>query len=63
MGLLKLLRINSLDPKLPDGEAKQFLVSSIDKFVHENIILAAQQISITANAKIRDGDVILTYGW
>ena len=39
------------------------LVESIDEYIHHNIDLAAEQIAITACEKIRDGDVLLTYGW
>ena len=38
-------------------------LSAIDEYVRVNITLAAKQIAITARKKIRDGDVILTYGW
>lgn len=48
---------------LSDEEAKEKLCNDIDDFVLENIELAAKQIAITANDKIRDDDVILTYGW
>ena len=41
--------------------AKQMLCESIDTFV-DHVRLAAIQISNTAYNKIKDGDVILTYG-
>ncbi|XP_059088141.1 translation initiation factor eIF-2B subunit delta-like isoform X2 [Tigriopus californicus] len=55
-------KINALDPSLPEDEAKEQLLDSIDNYVHENIVLAAKQISITAREKIRNGDVIMIYG-
>ena len=55
-------RINGLEPGLSDAEAKEILLEAIESFVHENVVLAAKQIAITAREKIRDGDVILTYG-
>ena len=48
---------------IPEKEAKEILVESIDEYIHHNIDLAAEQIAITACEKIRDGDVLLTYGW
>lgn len=56
-------RINGLEPGLADQEAKEILLEAIESFVHENVVLAAKQIAITAREKIRDGDVILTYGY
>jgi len=37
-------------------------MEAVDAFAYENIELAAKQIAITANGKIKDGEVILTYG-
>ena len=56
-------KINGLKPAIPEKEAKEILVESIDEYIHHNIDLAAEQIAITACEKIRDGDVLLTYGW
>ena len=55
-------KINALEPGLGDDKAKTILLEAIDNFVHENVVLAAKQIAITAREKIRNGDVILTYG-
>ena len=44
-----------------EERAKQILFDSIDTFV-DQVRLAAVQISDTACNKIKDGDVILTYG-
>jgi translation initiation factor eIF-2B subunit delta len=56
-------RINGIKSGTSDKEAKQVLVEDLDEYVHHNIVLAAEQIAITACDKIREGDVILTYGW
>ena len=55
-------KIRKVEAGTPEAEAKEALVESIERFVHD-IHLSAVQISITACEKIRDGDVILTYGW
>ena len=46
-----------------DDEAKAELCDSIDDFIRENIDLSAKAIAIKTNEKIKDGDVLLTYGW
>ncbi len=56
-------RVAAVPPGTDDQEAKMDLVRAMGDFVHENIVLAARQIAITANTKIRDGDIILTYSW
>nr|CAD1818402.1 unnamed protein product [Ananas comosus var. bracteatus] len=43
-------------------EAKSSLQSDIDRFINEKIVLADKIIVRHAFAKIRDGDVLLTYG-
>ena len=52
--------------KLPDGlsesEKKSSLQSDIDRFINEKIVLADKFIVRHAVTKIRDGDVLLTYG-
>ena len=48
---------------IPEKEAKEILVESIDEYIHHNIDLAAEQIANFSCEKIRDGDVLLTYGW
>nr|GEX07011.1 initiation factor 2B-related protein [Tanacetum cinerariifolium] len=45
-----------------DSEAKAFLCSAIDRYINEKIILADKVIIRHAVTKIRDGDVLLTYG-
>ena len=56
-------RINAVPNGTSEIDAKEGLIETIDEFVQHNIILAAEQIAITACEKICDGDVILTYGW
>lgn len=56
-------RINAVPNGTSEIDAKEGLMETIDEFVQHNIILAAEQIAITACEKICDGDVILTYGW
>ena len=55
-------KINAIPSGTPEMEAKNGLIDTIDEFVQHNIVLAAEQIAITACEKICDGDVILTYG-
>ena len=56
-------RINAIPSGTTEADAKHGLIDTIDEFVQHNIVLAAEQIAITACEKICDGDVILTYGW
>ena len=56
-------KINAIPTGTPDKEAKEMLIETITEYIQHNIVLAAEQIAITACEKIRDGDVILTYGW
>uniref|UniRef100_A0A5B6YW58 Translation initiation factor eIF2B subunit delta n=1 Tax=Davidia involucrata TaxID=16924 RepID=A0A5B6YW58_DAVIN len=55
-------RIAKLPVTLSESEAKTTLLSDIDRFINEKIILADQVIVRHAVTKIRDGDVLLTYG-
>ncbi|KAF4394304.1 hypothetical protein G4B88_018454 [Cannabis sativa] len=58
--------LKSLIAKLPltlsESEAKTLLQSDIDRFISEKIILADKVIVKHAVTKIRDGDILLTYG-
>ncbi|KAL1558928.1 translation initiation factor eIF-2B subunit delta-like isoform X1 [Salvia divinorum] len=54
-------RITSLPLNLSESEAITSLVSDIDRFINEKIILADNVIVKHAVTKIRDGDVLLTY--
>lgn len=44
-------------------QAKEKLQDTIDKYLREKILLAAEAISRSAFEKINDNDVILVYGW
>ncbi|KAJ4781543.1 Translation initiation factor eIF-2B subunit delta [Rhynchospora pubera] len=55
-------RISSLPHNLSDKEAKSRLQSDIDRFINEKIIIASKAIVEHGVSKIRDGDVLLTYG-
>lgn len=54
-------QISDLDRNLSSEALKDTLEERIEAYIHENIQLAAEQISMTAASKINDGDVILTY--
>ncbi|EPS62180.1 hypothetical protein M569_12613, partial [Genlisea aurea] len=54
-------RIAQLPLHLSESEAKENLVSDIDRFISEKIILADRVIVTHAVTKIRDGDVLLTF--
>ena len=51
-----------MDSSVTDDDAKSKLCEAIDDFC-KNVELAPESIAKTASEKIRDGDVILTYGW
>ncbi|GMY24429.1 probable translation initiation factor eIF-2B subunit delta [Fagus crenata] len=55
-------RIAKLPLTLSESEAKASLQSDIEQFINEKIILADKVIVKHAVTKIRDGDVLLTYG-
>ncbi|CAI0451149.1 unnamed protein product [Linum tenue] len=55
-------RIAKLPLTLSESEAKATVVADIDRFIHDKIILADKMIVKHAVTKIRDGDVLLTYG-
>ncbi|XP_021296697.1 translation initiation factor eIF-2B subunit delta isoform X1 [Herrania umbratica] len=55
-------RIAKLPLSLSESEAKASLMLDIDRFINEKIILADKVIVKHAVTKIRDGDVLLTYG-
>ncbi|KAJ8752355.1 hypothetical protein K2173_003991 [Erythroxylum novogranatense] len=58
--------VKSLLSKMPhtisESEAKASLYSDIDRFINEKIVLANKVVVQYAATKIRDGDVLLTYG-
>uniref|UniRef100_A0A663MCF5 Translation initiation factor eIF2B subunit delta n=1 Tax=Athene cunicularia TaxID=194338 RepID=A0A663MCF5_ATHCN len=55
--------ISCLPDTLREEEAKEKLQDTIDKYLREKILLAAEAISRSAFEKINDNDVILVYGW
>ncbi|KAJ1393596.1 NagB/RpiA transferase-like [Sesbania bispinosa] len=55
-------RIAKLPLSHTESEAKAALCSDIDQFINEKIILADKVIVGHAATKVRDGDVLLTYG-
>lgn len=54
--------VSKLDPSLPNSEAKRILFEMLDKYTEERIVYALASIVKIAEDKIRDGDVILTFG-
>ncbi|TRZ13341.1 hypothetical protein HGM15179_013772 [Zosterops borbonicus] len=54
--------ISCLPDTLREDEAKEKLQDTIDKYLREKIVLAAEAISRSAFEKINDHDVILVYG-
>ncbi|CAD5175588.1 unnamed protein product [Musa acuminata subsp. malaccensis] len=55
-------RIAKLPDTMSESEAKYSLQSDIDRFINEKIVIADKVIIRHAVTKIRDGDVLLTYG-
>ncbi|TVU45923.1 hypothetical protein EJB05_05433 [Eragrostis curvula] len=55
-------RIAKLPHTLSESEAKASLQSDIDRFISEKIVLADKAIVSHAITKVRDNDVLLTYG-
>lgn len=55
-------RIAKLPLTLSESEAKAELCTDIDNFISDKIIAADQVIVKNAATKVRDGDVLLTYG-
>lgn len=62
--LSKALRniIAKSPPSSPEAEAKAGIIDKINEFINIRITLAAAEIGKNAITKIREGDVILTYG-
>lgn len=54
--------VTRLPSDISESEAKASISSDIDRFITEKIVLADKIIVGHAVAKIRDGDVLLTYG-
>ncbi|XP_045596084.1 translation initiation factor eIF2B subunit delta isoform X2 [Procambarus clarkii] len=56
-------KVNSIEPNMPEAQAKDELRTSIDEYVRDNINLASSTIASHAASLIQDGDVILTFGY
>uniref|UniRef100_A0A7C9DAV3 Translation initiation factor eIF2B subunit delta n=2 Tax=Opuntia streptacantha TaxID=393608 RepID=A0A7C9DAV3_OPUST len=54
--------IAKLPLSISESEAKTILGSDIDRFINEKIVIANKVIVEHAATKVRDGDVLLTYG-
>nr|XP_046146977.1 translation initiation factor eIF-2B subunit delta-like [Oncorhynchus gorbuscha] len=54
--------ISNIPSQFKEEEAKTKLQTCIDRYINENVVLAAKAISKYAIEKISDGDVILVYG-
>ncbi|KAL2851456.1 hypothetical protein BJY01DRAFT_209041 [Aspergillus pseudoustus] len=55
------LAISSIDPSVPEAQAKSTLCEFIDTFISEKITVADQVIAGSAAQKIKDGDVVVTF--
>ncbi|KAL4957670.1 hypothetical protein BDW69DRAFT_7652 [Aspergillus filifer] len=55
------LAISSIDPSVPEAQAKTSLCEFIDSFTREKITVADQVIAGSAAQKIKDGDVVVTF--
>lgn len=55
------LAISSIDPSVPEAQAKTTLCEFIDSFIREKITVADQVIAGSAAQKIKDGDVVVTF--
>lgn len=55
------LAIASIDPSVPEADAKESLREFIDSFIREKITVADQVIAGSAVQKVQDGDVIVTF--
>uniref|UniRef100_A0A8C7K1W1 Translation initiation factor eIF2B subunit delta n=1 Tax=Oncorhynchus kisutch TaxID=8019 RepID=A0A8C7K1W1_ONCKI len=55
--------ISNIPSQCKEEEAKTKLLTCIDRYIEEKIVLAAKAISKYAIEKISDGDVILVYGY
>ncbi|KAL9639401.1 MAG: hypothetical protein Q9164_000942 [Protoblastenia rupestris] len=54
--------ISAIDINTPEHQAKNELCLAIDNFIRERITVADQVIAANAAERIKDGDVIMTYG-
>jgi translation initiation factor eIF-2B subunit delta len=54
--------IATLDPEMSAEDAKAALRDEIDAYARERIVLANEAIAKLASEKLRDGDVVVTFG-
>ncbi|KAB7495206.1 Translation initiation factor eIF-2B subunit delta [Armadillidium nasatum] len=54
--------INEIGNSVPESQAKEILLSSINSFIHQNIFLASETLVQNAVNFIEDDNVILTFG-
>lgn len=54
--------VAKLDPSAPEDVAKNEICTAIDTFISEKFTVADRVIADTAAGRIRDGDVIVTFG-
>ncbi|KAK2079013.1 hypothetical protein QBZ16_002703 [Prototheca wickerhamii] len=52
-----------LEPSLPEQEVKDRVAAAISTFVQEKILFASDMVARVAAARVRAGDVIVTYGY
>lgn len=56
-------KINSIEPNVPEAQAKDLLRTAIDEYVCDNINLASSTIATHGAQLLKDGDVVLTFGY
>ncbi|GAP91417.1 putative translation initiation factor eif-2b subunit delta [Rosellinia necatrix] len=56
------LQVSTIDPDVPEADAKKDLCAGIDAFIQERINFAEVVITQRAADCIQDGDVVLVYG-
>ncbi|XP_042872498.1 translation initiation factor eIF-2B subunit delta-like [Penaeus japonicus] len=56
-------KINSIEPNVPEAQAKDLLRTAIDEYVRDNINLASSTIATHAAQLLKDEDIILTFGY
>jgi translation initiation factor 2B subunit (eIF-2B alpha/beta/delta family) len=49
-------------PREPGSQAKDSLCQKIDNYIRDKIIMADQVIQEVAGKKIKEGDVLMTFG-
>lgn len=57
------LQLRRIDSTLSDEEKRALLLSAIETYISNDMVKAWDAICLRVNAKIVEGDVILTYGW